>query len=111
MLSLKAMLIKRFINICSQKRCYLNFFNFLNSLLKYAPLCSQATATKLISFLRNASMMKIKKVPNIVTILTKTIIDRYFKFGMLLWTIKYYIFPKYQCKKVTFSKVINNFRF
>ena len=38
-------------------------------------------------------------------------IDRHLNFGMLLWTIKYYIFLKYQCKKVIFSKVINNFRF
>ena len=29
------MLIKRFISICSQKRSYLKFFDFLNSLLKY----------------------------------------------------------------------------
>ena len=35
MLSLKRMLIKRFINICSQKRSNLKFFDFLNSLLKY----------------------------------------------------------------------------
>ena len=35
MLSLKGMLIKRFINICSQKRSYLKFVDFLNSLLKY----------------------------------------------------------------------------
>ena len=35
MLFLKEMLIKRFINICSQKRFYLTFFDFLNSLLKY----------------------------------------------------------------------------
>ena len=35
MLSLEGMLIKRFINICSQKRSYLKFFDFLNSLLKY----------------------------------------------------------------------------
>ena len=35
MLSLKGMLIKRFINICSQKRSCLKFFDFLTSLLKY----------------------------------------------------------------------------
>ena len=35
MLSLKGMLIKRFINIRSQKRSYSKFFDFLNSLLKY----------------------------------------------------------------------------
>ena len=29
------MLIKRFIDICSQNRSYLKFFDFLNSLLKY----------------------------------------------------------------------------
>ena len=28
-------IIKRYINICCQKRSYLKFFNFLNSLLKY----------------------------------------------------------------------------
>ena len=60
--------------------------------------------------LRNASIGKIKKFPNIVTISTKTIIDRHLKFGMLLWTIKYYTLLKYQCKKVIFSKFINNFR-
>ena len=35
MLSLKEMLIKSFLNICSQKRSYLKFFDFLNILLKY----------------------------------------------------------------------------
>ena len=35
MLSLKGILIKRLINVCSQKRYYLKFFGFLNRLLKY----------------------------------------------------------------------------
>ena len=35
MLFLIGMLTKRFINIGSQKRSHLNFFDFLNSLLKY----------------------------------------------------------------------------
>ena len=57
-------------------------------------------------------MMKIKKFPNIVTISKKTVIDRHLKFGMLLWTIKYYIFPKYQCKKKTFfQKLLTIFDF
>ena len=80
-------------------------------LRRHFPICSQATATELINFLRNASIVKIQKFPNIVTISTKTMIDRHLKFGMLLWTIQYYIFLKYRCKKVTFSKVINNYQF
>ena len=35
MLSLKGVLIKRFINICSQKRSYFKLFDFLNFLLVY----------------------------------------------------------------------------
>ena len=35
MLSLEGMLIKRFINTCSQKHSHLKFFDLLNSLLKY----------------------------------------------------------------------------
>ena len=35
MLALKGMLIKGFVNICSQKSSYLKFFDFLNNSLKY----------------------------------------------------------------------------
>ena len=44
------MLIKGFINICSQKRSYLKFFNFLNSLLKYASTMLSSNGDKTDKF-------------------------------------------------------------
>ena len=56
------MLIKRFINIYSQKRSYLNFFDFFQQFIETTlPLCSHVTAIKLTNFLRNVSIVKIKK--------------------------------------------------
>ena len=53
----------------------------------------------------------LKKFEILVPFKQKTIIDRRLKLGMLFWTIKYYLFLKFQCKKVIFSKVINNLPF
>ena len=46
------MLIKRFINIYSQKHSYLKFFDFLNSLLKYnSPIMLSSNGDKTVDFL------------------------------------------------------------
>ena len=112
MSSLKGMLIKRFINIRSQKRSHLKFFDFLESLLKYnSSTMLLSNDDKTDEFFTKCQYRENEKNRNIVTILTKNIIDRHSKFGMLFRTIEYYIFLKYQCKIVIFSKVISNWRF
>ena len=84
MSSLKGMLIKRFINICSQKRSHLKFFDFLNSLLKYnSSTMLLSSDDKTNEFYTKCQYLENKKNRNVVTISTKNITETHLKLGMV----------------------------